>query len=458
MSRHLFKDIFRLGWPMFVGQIAVMANGFIDTLMAGRYSTVDLAGIGVGASIYMSIFVAMMGILLALTPTASQLYGAGRHAEIGEEVRQSGWLALLLTVLCFLALRFPDPFFLLTRLEPEVEVRTRGYLAALSWSVPATLAFRIFYGFSSAVSKPRTIMLLNLAGLVFKIPLNLVFMYGYFGLPALGGVGCAVSTAVISWGIVIAAWYWCYTDPDYARYKVFERWSWPDLRRIGHLVSLGLPIGLTFFIDVTAFTFMALFVAQLGPLNSAAHQIAGNFAAILYMLPLAIGNAASVLVGQAIGAKDFARARSTGITGIAVAFGTACVVGTLLSFANAHIAAFYSPDAKVIAIAATLLAVVAVYHVMDAVQAVVINVLRGYKRALVPMFCNAFALWGVGLGGGYAIALTPVDLSWLGVSTPLGARGFWIGSTCALVVADTLVVMYFLYVSRKAEREKSITG
>ena len=157
--------------------------------------------------------------------------------------------------------------------------------------------------------------------------LNLVFMYGYLGMPALGGVGCAVSTAVISWGIVIAAWYWCYTDQEYARYRLFERWSWPDLRRIGHLVSLGLPIGLTFFIDVTAFTFMALFVAQLGPLNSAAHQIAGNFAAILYMLPLAIGNAASVLVGQAIGAKDFARARSTGITGIAVAFGTACEIG-----------------------------------------------------------------------------------------------------------------------------------
>jgi MATE family multidrug resistance protein len=458
MSRSLLKDIFRLGWPMFIGQIAVMANGFIDTIMAGRYSTLDLAGIGVGASIYMSIFVAMMGILLALTPTAAQLYGAGRHAEIGEEVRQCSWLALLLTVLCFIALRFPDPFFALTHLEPAVEVRTRGYLAALSWAAPATLAFRIFYGFSSAVSKPRTIMMLNLAGLLFKIPLNLVFMYGYFGMPELGGVGCAVATAVISWGIVIAAWYWCYTDPDYARYKVFERWSWPDLKRIGHLVSLGLPIGLTFFIDVTAFTFMALFIAQLGPLNSAAHQIAGNFAAILYMLPLAIGNAASVLVGQAIGAKNFARARATGITGIAVAMLTACVVGSLLYLGSGSVAAMYSPDAKVIAIAATLLSVVAVYHAVDAVQAVVINVLRGYKRALVPMFCNAFALWGVGLGGGYMLALKPVDLAFLGVSTPLGAKGFWIGAVGALVLADTLVVLYFLYVSRRAVQSARRSG
>lgn len=450
MSRNLLKDIFRLGWPMFVGQIAVMANGFIDTIMAGRYSTLDLAGIGVGASIYMSIFVAMMGILLALTPTAAQLFGAGRHGEIGEEVRQSAWLALLLMSLCFVALRFPDPFFALTRLEPEVEVRTRAYLAALSWAVPATLAFRIFYGFSSAVSKPRTIMMLNLAGLVFKVPLNLVFMYGYFGFPQLGGVGCAVATAVISWGIVIAAWYWCYTDADYAPYRVFERWSWPDRKRIGHLVSLGLPIGLTFFIDVTAFTFMALFIAQLGPLNSAAHQIAGNFAAILYMLPLAIGNAASVLVGQAIGAKDFVRARATAITGIAVAFCVACCVGLSLYFSAGRVAAFYSPDRQVIGIAATLLAVVAAYHLVDSIQAVVINVLRGYKRALMPMFFNAFALWGVGLGGGYLIALTPVDLAWLGVATPMGPKGFWVAAVCALVLANTLVVLYFLYVSRLA--------
>lgn len=450
MSRSLLKDIFRLGWPMFIGQLAVMANGFIDTIMAGRYSTLDLAGIGVGASIYMSIFVAMMGILLALTPTAAQLYGAGRHAQIGEEVRQCSWLALLLMALCILALRYPDPFFALTRLEPEVEVRTRGYLAALSWAVPATLAFRIFYGFSSAVSKTRTIMMLNLAGLLFKIPLNLVFMYGYFGLPALGGVGCAVATAVISWGIVIAAWYWCYIDTDYARYRVFERWSWPDLRRIGHLVSLGLPIGLTFFIDVTAFTFMALFIAQLGPLNSAAHQIAGNFAAILYMLPLAIGNAASVLVGQAIGARNFARARATAVTGIAVALCVACCVGLSLYFSAGQVAAFYSPDQQVIELAATLLAVVAAYHLVDSIQAVVINVLRGYKRALVPMFSNALALWGVGLGGGYLLALTPVDLSWLGVATPMGAKGFWIAAVGALLLANTLVVLYFLYVSRVA--------
>lgn len=451
MSKSIVSEIVRLGWPVFVAQMAVMANGFIDTVMAGRYSTIDLAAVGIGSSIYFSVFVAMMGVLLALSPIASQLYGAGRYTEIGEEVRQSGWLALALAAACFLALYFPGPFLAITQLEPAVEERTRAYLAAASWGVPAMLAFRIFYGFSTAVSKPRTIMALNLAGLAFKVPLNWIFMYGYFGLPALGGVGCAVSSTVIAWGVACCAWYWCYADGDYRRYRVFGQWSWPNTRKIGQLVSLGLPIGITFFVDVTGFTFMALFIARLGPDNSAAHQIAGNFAAILYMLPLAVGNAASVLVGQAIGARQLARARSTGITGIGCSFMLSCAIGAILYLSTTPLASLYSSDPEVVRLAASLLAFVAGYHLFDSVQAVAVNVLRGYKRAMVPMLIYAFALWGVGLGGGYTLGLTAADLSWLGVATPMGARGFWAAAIGSLMVAGTLVTLYFLHVSKKAE-------
>ncbi len=426
--------------------MAVMANGFIDTVMAGRYSTVDLAGVGVGASIYMSVFVAMMGVLLALGPTVSQLHGAGRHAEVGEEVRQSVWLAVLLALACLAALRFPGPFLALTRLEPAVEERVRGYLGAIAWGVPAMLMFRIFYGFSTAVSKPRVIMVLNLVGLAAKVPLNAVFMYGKLGAPALGGVGCAVSTSVISWVTVLLAAYWCYADRDYRRYEVFSRWSWPDARRIGRLLSLGLPIGATFFADVTGFTFMALFIARLGPTNSAAHQIAGNFAAILYMLPLAIGNAASVLVGHAIGARDFVRARATGIAGIAVAFACACGIALALVLNTRSLASLYSSDAQVVRLAATLLAFVAGYHLFDSIQAVAVNVLRGYKRAVVPMAIYAFALWGVGLGGGYVLGLTDV------LVPALGAKGFWTAAIGSLLLAGVSVSVYLLYVSRAAIR------
>ena len=429
-----------------------MANGVIDTLMAGRYSTVDLAAVGVGTAIYISIFVAMMGVLLALTPIASQLYGAGRHAEIGEEVRQCAWLSLALALACFILLRYPEPFLAISRLQPEVEQKVRAYLAAASWGVPAMLLFRVFYGFSNAVSRPRPVMVLNILGLAMKVPLNWLLMYGKLGMPELGGVGCAVSGAIIAWVICTFGWFWCYRETDFRRYGIFERFSWPRWKKQWHVISLGLPIGITFFVDVTGFTFMALFIARLGALNSAAHQIAGNFAALLFMLPLSLGNAASVLVGQAIGARDLARARATAIAGVATAVGFGVVLAILVRLASAQIAALYTVDPQVRAIAAGLLALVAVYHVFDSIQAVASNVLRGYKRVLAPMLIYAVALWGVGLGGGYTLGLTGVDVGvsadWRIVIAPMGARGFWVAAAASLAVAGVLVTLYFLRVSR----------
>jgi len=450
MSGSLARELVRLGWPVLVAQLAVMANGVIDTIMAGRYGTLDLAAVGIGSSIYFSVFVALMGVLLALTPLVAHLYGAGRHADIGEELRQGAWLAAALTLVSIALFAYPEPFLALARLEPVLELKVRAYLHALAWSVPASLLFRVFYSFSTAISRPRTVMALTLIGLVLKVPLNWVFMYGNMGAPELGSTGCAVATAVISWIMFALAWIWCHFEPGYRSYGVFARWSWPDAKALGRILSLGLPIGATFFIDVTGFTFMALFIARLGALYSAAHQIASNLAAVCFMLPLALGNAASVVVGQSLGAQQYARARAAGLLGLALALACAAVVGaTLYVFAGA-IAGLYTGDAGVRGVAAGLIAFVAVYHLFDAVQAVAVNVLRGYKRAVVPMLIYGIALWGVGLGGGYTLGLTSVDLAWLGLHPPLGAPGFWLAAIASLVLASSLVTAYFLRVSGSA--------
>ena len=193
---------------------------------------------------------------------------------------------------------------------------------------------------------------------------------------------------------------------------------------------------------------MALFIARLGALYSAAHQIAANLAALAFMLPLALGNAASVVVGQSLGAHQYARARAAGLVGLALALACAVVVGAGLYLFAGGIAGLYAGEPELRRVAAGLIAFVAVYHLFDAVQAVVVNVLRGYKRAVVPMLIYALALWGVGLGGGYVIGLTRVDLAWLGLSTPLGAPGFWLAAIASLVLASSLVTVYFLRVSR----------
>jgi MATE family multidrug resistance protein len=450
MFRSLVRELVRLGWPMLIAQLAVMANSVIDTVMAGRFATLDLAAVGIGSSIYVSVFVALMGVLLALTPIVAQMHGAGRHADIGEELRQGVWLAAALTLVSVVLFAHPEPLLAVARLEPALEAKVRAYLHALAWAVPASLLFRVFYSFSTAISRPRTVMALTLVGLALKVPLNWVFMYGNLGAPELGSTGCAVATALTSWILCALAWAWCWFEPGYRPYRVFARWSWPNAKALGGILSLGLPIGFTFLIDVTGFTFMALFIARLGPLYSAAHQIAANLAALCYMLPLALGNAASVVVGQSLGAGQPARARAAGLTGIALALACAVLLGACLYWFANGIAGLYTGDARVRRVAAGLIAFVAVYHQFDAIQAVVVNVLRGYRRAVVPMLIYGVALWGVGLGGGYALGLTRIDLAWLGLSTPMGAPGFWLAAIASLVLASALVTAYFLRVSRAA--------
>ncbi|MDA8259623.1 MAG: MATE family efflux transporter [Betaproteobacteria bacterium] len=444
--RSLPRELLHLAWPVLIAQAAVMANGVIDTLMAGRLSPTDLAAVGIGASIYATVFVTAMGVLLALTPVVSHHYGAGRYAEIGADVRQCAWLALALSLLAFAVLKHPDPLLAFSRLTPEVELKVRAYLDGVAWAVPGALFFRVFFGFTAGIGRTQPIMAFNLLGLLLKVPLNWVFIHGHFSLPAMGGAGCGWSTAVIMWIVATAAWLWCRRDADYAPYAVFARFDPPRPAALRELLVLGLPMGATFMVDVTAFTFMALFIARLGPEISAAHQIAANVAVFVFMLPLALGSATGVLVGQALGAGNSRRARHAGLLGLAIACGVAALTGAVIWLATGALARAYTPDPQVAAAAATLLAIVALYHLVDAVQAVMAQVLRGYKRATAPMLIYAISLWGVGLGGGYLLGLTDT------FGAARGAAGFWWAAVASLALAGAGVLGYFLRISRHEDR------
>ena len=265
----------------------------------------------------------------------------------------------------------------------------RAYLAIAAWGAPAGLAFRLFASYTTAVSLPRVMMTLNLLGLAVKVPLNWVFIFGHLGAPAIGRGGLravdhARELAHLHPGLALVRI--AGLSAAIVSSRAGHGRAWRDQRR---LLALGMPIGLTFLVDVTAFTFMALFIARLGAVNSAAHQIAANVAAVMYMLPLAMGNAVGVLVGQAIGASEFARGPVDGNHRH-----RACVrarrglSATTLALGRPSWRRSTPTDADVQAVAATLLVFVAVYHVFDALQAVTVSALRGYKRAVVPLLSS----------------------------------------------------------------------
>jgi MATE family multidrug resistance protein len=443
-TRSPIRDVIHLALPMLIAQVAVMLNGTVDTVMAGQISPLDLATVGIGASIYAAIFVSAMGVLLAMTPIIAHHYGAGHEREIGEEVRQGAWLSLLLAAITVIVMLNPGPLLAISELTPEMEVRVRAYLAALAWAAPAGFAFRLLYGFSAGIAKPRPIMVFNLFGLALKVFFNWIFMFGHLGSAALGALGCGVSSVLSTWLVTLLAWWWCAHETEYRRYDIFSEWSWPQRERLMTMLKLGLPMGATFVFDVTAFTFMALFVARLGPTASSAHQIAANLSALMFMIPMSTGNALSSLCGQALGRRDFVAARHIGIAGLKLGLGIAAVISLCLWLGRTQLAALYTVDADVRLLAASVIALVALYHLADALQALAVNLLRGYKKAAVPMVIYAIALWGIGLPGGVMLGLHGVGA--LGIA-PLGVPGFWVSAIVGLGSAGIGVTFYWFRVA-----------
>jgi MATE family multidrug resistance protein len=439
------RKIAGLAWPVLIGQLAIIAFGVMDTVMVGRYSAVDLAALGLGSSVYVSVFVGLTGVVLALQPISGQLFGARRYAEIGEEVRQGLWLSAALAALGFVVMFFPGPLLAISHVPPALYERTETYLRIAAFGLPASLAFRIYSALANGVGKPRLVMILQVGALLLKIPLNFWFIFGGFGVPALGGPGCALASTVINGLLALIGMTLLAKLEFFAPFEIFKRFCWPERHRQFALLKLGVPMGLSFLIEVTSYTFMALFIARFGTTTLAGHQITGNFGAVLYMTPMSIGVATSTLVAQALGAHHHDAARALARHGIVMA----CTIG--LAYAGAafilrpQILAGYTTDAAVIAAAMPLLPIMLVYHIFDTFQTVTAFVLRAYKVAVVPTVIYAVALWGVGLGGGYLLGFDVGGAipAWL-----TGARGFWAASAASLAVAGSGLFLHWRAISQ----------
>ncbi len=441
-----------LAWPVLVGQLSVLAFATVDTLLVARAGATDLAALAVGSAVYITIFIGLMGIVMALSPIVGQLYGAGKLAEAGRQVHQALWVAAGLAVLGTLVLVFPAPFLALAQVSPEVEAKVRGYLLVLAFAVPGSLLFAVYRGFNNAVSRPKAVMALQMSGLALKVPLSTALVFGVpaLGLPALGVLGCALSTCLAMWAQVLGAWLVVRRDPFYKPFNITGRGiDRPDMVALRHHIKLGLPMGASILVEVTGFAFMAIFIARMGTTPVAAHQLVANLVSVLFMLPLAVGSATSTLVAQRIGAQDGLDARRLGWHGLALGAGLAALMGTAVFLGREPVLGLYTSDAAVVAAALPLVTWLAVFHVADAVQIIAAFVLRAHKIVTVPTLVYVLALWGVGLGGGYVLAF---NLTGKTPAAMLGAPGFWMASTVALVLAAGTLAALMGWVLEREDR------
>ena len=417
--------------PMLVAQVSSMGMMIIDTVLLGHHSTEDLAAVAIGSGIYIAVLFALAGVVQSVAPVVAHHKGGARDTEVGQALIQSFWLALVLAVPCAWLIARPQPFFVLTTMDAGVEAKVLLYLGILAWGVPAALAYRAFYAFCNALGEPRALMHIALAGTCMHGVLAWMLVGGHAGLPELGVAGCAVSNVAVNWFVFGCGWAYLHRSRALARYHLLRRWAWPRLEVQRELLRLGLPMGMSYFVEVSSFTLIALLAAQLGAVAVAGHRIVANLAALCYMLPLAVALATLAQVGLAAGAGDARRARSAALAGCALATGLSALLGGLLWLGKEPLVAAYSNDVAVCAVAVSLIVYLALYQAFDAVQTVAAFALRGYRVTFVPMLVHIVCFWGVGLFGGWWLAFRAPE--------PQGLAGFWIAALSGLVLAAVLL-------------------
>jgi MATE family multidrug resistance protein len=452
-----WRTILQQAWPILVSAWAGIIFAVLDTAMVGHTSAADLQAMALGASIYITVFIGLMGVVHALIPIIAQLLGAQRLSDAGHAWGQGVWLALGLSALGSATLLFPDIWLSLSgQVEPEVRRRIAGYLLALAGALPAALLFRTIYAMATAISQTREVMAINLGSIVFKLVFNLWFIFGGWGIPAMGAIGAGLATLLVDWLMLAAGLWMIGRRPAFRALSL--RLVRPRLADQKELLRLGLPMGGSYLIEICAFSFMALLVARDGVYASGAQQILGNLIALCYMLPMSLSLSTASLVAQAVGGNDLRLAQSTGRHGILLVLAGAALTDAVLIMGADSIVAAYTDEARVAVLTLALLQIAPWFHFCDAMHCVSSYLLRAYKVAMVPLILQVTSLIGLGLVGGWWLGYGPAAGSLAPIAVrlmpgaPVGAATMWLMAMAGLALTALTLFGWYGRVLRQYAR------
>ena len=436
----------RLAGPLIGGQLAYLGLSVIDTVMAGNLSAETLAAVAVGSSVWSSLNVFLLGVLMSVSAFVAQDDGEGTEearARIAPFTRQALWVALGLAAGSMLVAVSVRPVLTAVDIPAHLVPTITGYLRALTWGMPAWTLYLTLRFFSEGLGATRPTLWIGLLGLPTNVFANWVLMYGGLGMPALGAVGCGHATAVV-WCLELAAMaVYVALHGRYREHPVITGFDPPRLAAIREILRVGVPVGIALLAEVGMFTAVALLMGSLGTVTVAGHQVALNFTALLFMIPLGISMAVTVRVANAVGRRDAEGVRRAGWVGVGLALGTQSLHALLMLTLPRAIAGLYTDDPAVIEVAAGLLFFAALFQISDGFQISSSGALRGLKDTRVPMLITAVAYWGIGIPTGLALAF-PLEM---------GAKGLWIGLITGLTAAAVPLCWRFAVVSgRLSER------
>lgn len=436
-------DTVRLAAPMALTQLSQIAMMSTDLAFIGRLGGEAVAAAALSGTIYFVSFTVGMGLMSAVAPLAAQAFGAANPALVRRSLRVGLWVGLFIA-LPIMAISFSGEAILVALGQARgVAHLAQQYLLGLAWGVAPALWFLALRSFMGAVNRPEPVLWITLAAIPINALLVYPLLFGHWGLPQLGLTGAGLATSLVNLTTFVAGLWFAIRRPPFRDYHVLARIWRIDWRLTWQLVVIGAPISLAFLLEYGLFSAAALLMGLISTIALAAHQIALQVTAILFMIPFGISMAATVRVGHAAGRGDAAGIRRAGWMAMLLGVTLAVILTLVVIAARYPIVHLFLGDGATdvdatAALAAGLLAVGATFFVTDALQSIAIGALRGIKDTRVPLLFAILGYWVIGFPGSYA----------LGLHTSLGATGIWIGLSAGTALYASLLILRFVKLSR----------
>ena len=438
------KSLIKLAYPILIAQLIQNLMGFVDIVMAGRVSAIDMAAVAVANSIWLPLILTVYGLIMALAAIVSQLDGAKNYLEISKQTYQTAWIALTLGILLIALYYLIAPMlFPIIALAGKLKPLLFDYLHYIVWGAPGYCLYLVLRNYSEGLSYTKPTMIISIIGLLVNIPANYIFIYGEFGAPALGGAGCGIATALVYWAMFFSMLIYTFSSKVLKQASLFDHFYWPDFKEIKNILTIGIPIALSLLFEVSLFAVVAIILVPFGAEVVASHQIALNFSGLIFMVPLSLAMATTIKVGYAIGHNNQQQAKD--YTAHAITLGLLLAVFTALITVifRIPIVSIYTAELPVIELAANIMLLATLYQFSDTVQVVSAGALRGYKDTKSILYITFVSYWLVGLTVGLILGIT----DW--VVPKMGPYGFWIGFITGLTTAAVLLAWRLKVVQRR---------
>ena len=447
-----FTVLSKLALPLLIAQVTQMLMGVSDTIMAGRYNSVDMAAVAIGFGLSLPVLIFIQGITLGLSPIISRLDGSKNTKDVANSVQQMLYLALGISFLVLLLLPFIPSAVSAIDMSEELSSKTQDYLLYVLFAAPAFAIYQTLRNYCEGLSMMVPSMVIMGTGLLVNIPANYIFINGLFGMPELGGAGCGLATMLVFYTMALATFVYTFSAKKMQKYNLYSHFYAISRKDINAFLRLGLPIAFTLLFEVSLFAIVAVLLAPFGALTVAAHQIALNVSSLIFMLPLSIGLALAIRIGFLIGEGREEHTKKAYWAGMLLALSTVGFTASTILLFNNEIASIYSKEVPVIAAASSLLILAALFQFSDAIQVVSANALRGYKDTKAMLYISFISYWLVGFPVGVVLALTDY------IVPKMAASGFWIGFITGLSVAAVFMFFRVKKIQQRIIGEKSHIG